>query len=65
MLVVCKENTKCYFSKTCEHSKLHQHSPECTYKNSRCNDCCICDKEYVFKFQRKEKIKKINEKSTL
>lgn len=65
MKVVCKENTRCDFSKTCNHSKVHEHSIDCTYKNARCCDECVCGEEHVAKCERKEKLKKINENSTL
>ena len=61
MKVVCKENTKCHFAKKCTHSKIHDHSQDCAYKNNRCCDNCICDTEYVFKFERKTKLEKLNE----
>lgn len=72
MNVVCKENIKCDFVKTCVHSRPHKFDTVCSWKNSHCTENCMCDKEYlpiyesnVIMYDRKEKLKKINETSIL
>lgn len=42
MRVVCKENNNCDFYNTCEHGKIHEYKHDCSFKNARCPEGCIC-----------------------
>lgn len=68
MKVVCKENIKCDFVKTCQHSRPHEYDNDCSWKNAHCSENCVCDKEYISIYEsyatiydRKDKLKKLNE----
>lgn len=65
MQVVCKENNNCDFVKTCVHSGIHEYNQECSYKNARCPEGCVCKEEYIILYERKTKLKILNEKSIL
>lgn len=65
MRVVCKENNNCDFYNTCEHGKIHEYKYDCSFKNARCPEGCICKEEYLITYERKTKLKKLDETSKM
>ena len=58
MKVICRDYKTCVAKNDCDHSTAHNPDSCC---NLEYGDACKCLHEYTVEYQRKNKLKKLNE----